>query len=266
MSAFTSPPVIIAIQNAPDVPLNLVGKWLAEAGFDLRGIHAYAHQPLPTTVESLQDLIGGQRLVAIIPLGGSIGALDDESSPWLVAERALLTDAIAHDLPVLGLCLGAQLLAASVGGEVSRAPKPEIGVHKISITDAEDPIFGSLSKSHDVPAIQWHQDMVTELPSSATTIASSTLCQNQIFRIGRLHYGLQFHPEADPTIIKMWERKADEAYLRSERRVAIAEEVATEMETLESIWKPAIKRWGAMVLAWHSSKGATPPKPPAPLR
>jgi GMP synthase-like glutamine amidotransferase len=260
VSSFTAQPVIIAIQNGPDVPLNLVGKWLAEAGFDLRTIHAYAHQPLPTNVESLQELLGNDHLIAIIPLGGSIGALDDANAPWLPGERALLKDAVEGGVPVLGLCLGAQLLAASIGGEVSRAPQPEIGIHKVSITDSEDPIFGPLSKVEAVPAIQWHQDMVAMLPTSATTIASSAICQNQIFRIDGIHYGLQFHPEADPTIIRMWEKKADEAYRRSERRVGIAEEVATHMATLESIWRPAIKRWAEMVL----SKGATQSRQPTP--
>lgn len=259
-------PVIIAIQNAADVPLNLVGKWLAESGFDLRTIHAYAGQPLPTSVDSLQQLIGEVPLVAIISLGGSVGANDDAKAPWLIGECELLKDSVARELPVLGLCLGAQLLARSIGGEVSRAPRPEIGVHRITITDSADSVFGTLRANESLPAIQWHQDMVSALPPSATNVATSTHCANQIFRVGNLHYGLQFHPEADPTIIKMWEKKADEAYQRSERRLGIAEEVAREMADLEAIWKPAIKRWGAMVLAWHLSKGATPPKPRAPLQ
>jgi GMP synthase-like glutamine amidotransferase len=258
----THSPVIIAIQNGPDVPLNLVGKWLAESGFDLRTIHAYAGQPFPTDIDSLQASIGAARLLAIIPLGGSIGALDDDEAPWLANERALLKDAVAHDLPVLGICLGAQLLAASLGGELQRTAEPEIGIHEISIADSHDPIFGALSSLQSLPTIQWHQDVVATLPSASTTIASSSRCRNQIFRIGEIHYGLQFHPEADPTIVRMWEKKGDEAYQRSERRVGISAEVEVQMARLESIWKPVIKQWGEMVL----SRDVTQPRPPAPLQ
>ena len=257
-----SAPLIVVIQNAPDVPLNLVGKWLAESGFDLRTIHAYARQPLPSDLDSLQGWVGDTEILAIIALGGSIGALDDEESPWLVVERALLKDAIDNQLPVLGLCLGAQLLAASKGGEIGRAPRPEIGLHQITISDTTDPIFGKLSNEEPLPTIQWHQDIVATLPPSATTIASSALCRNQIFRIGELQYGLQFHPEADQTIVGMWEKKGDEAYQRSEKRIGIANEVAGQMTRLEAIWKPAIKRWGELVLA----RVSTPPRPPSQLQ
>ena len=258
MTIPSTAPLIVVIQNAPDVPLNLVGKWLAELGFDLRTIHAYAHQPLPSDLDSLQRWIGDAEVLAIIALGGSIGALDDELSPWLVAERALLKDAIDHQLPVLGLCLGAQLLAASNGGAIGRAPRPEIGLHPVTISDTTDPIFGALSNDEPLPTIQWHQDIVATLPPSATAIASSALCRNQIFRIGELQYGLQFHPEADQTIVGMWEKKADEAYQRSEKRSGIADEVASHMERLEDTWRPVIKRWGAMVLDLLATRPTQP--------
>ena len=250
----------MAIQNGAAGPINLVGKWLAEMGFEIRTIHAYASQPLPETIEALRKEIGDADLAALIPLGGSIGALDDEKAPWLPRERALLRDAVDSDLPVLGICLGAQLLGTSLDGTLGKAPQPEIGIHEISIADRSDPIFGPLGDSKTVPSIQWHQDMVVELPADARAIASSLHCANQIYRVGKIHYGLQFHPEADPTIVRMWEKKADEAYQRSERRSGIADEVATQMHALEDTWRPAIKRWGAMVLDLL----ATRPRPPAP--
>lgn len=239
--------------------MNLVGKWLTELGFEIRTIHAYTMQPLPETVEDLDELIAPSRVAAIIPLGGSIGALDDEIAPWLPGERALLKDAVAEGVPVLGICLGAQLLCVSLDGALGKAPQPEIGIHDISISAGDDPIFGTLASSGALPSIQWHQDMVSELPKNSLTIASSGNCQNQIYRVGEIHYGLQFHPEADPTIVGMWEKKADEAYQRSDRRHGIADEVAAHMDRLEEIWKPAITRWGEMVLDLLETR----PKQPA---
>lgn len=241
-------PVIVAIQNGAAGPVNLVGKWLTELGFEIRTIHAYTMQPLPSNIASLQDLLGASPLAALIPLGGSIGALDDDRAPWLRTERELLRSAVAEEIPVLGICLGAQLLGVSLDGTLGRSPEPEIGIHEITISSKDDPIFGQLARDGEVPSIQWHQDMVATLPTSAVSIASSRHCENQIYRVGKIHYGLQFHPEADPTIVGMWEKKADEAYQRSERRNGIADEVSTRMEQLERTWKPAITRWGEMVL------------------
>ena len=242
------PAVIVAVQNGASVPINLVGKWLTEAGFEIRTIHAYAGQPLPTSVEELQSLIGAEPLAALIPLGGSMGALDDGDAPWLPAERILIRGCVAKEVPVLGICLGAQLLAVSLDGAIAKATEPEIGLHSINIKTNDDPIFGAFSNSN-LPTIQWHQDVVSELPTSATSIATSAHCSNQVFRVGRIHYGVQFHPEADPTIVGMWERKGDQAYQRSKRRDGIVEEVALEMPKLERSWKPIVMKWAAMVSA-----------------
>lgn len=239
-------PIIIAIQNGAAGPINLVGKWLTELGFEIRTIHAYNGQPLPRSLLDLEEEIAPRRIAGLIPLGGSIGAYDDEKALWLPGEKELIRNSVSEGFPVLGICLGAQLLAASLDGEVGRSDQPEIGLHSVTITDSADPIFGAVTTNENVVAIQWHQDMVIKLPSQSTSIASSELCANQIYRVADLHYGLQFHPEADSTIVGMWEKKRDEAYQRSEQRTGISAEIAKEQSRLEEIWKPAIKRWGEM--------------------
>ena len=239
-------PVIVAIQNGPSAPINLLGKWLTEAGFEIRTIHAYAKQPLPQNVNELRNYVGDQALAALIPLGGSMGALDDADAPWLATERSLISDAVAKEIPVLGICLGAQLLAVSLDGSIDKGESPEIGLTEIEVNNVDDSIFGELA-SQRLPTIQWHQDVVSRLPSDAISLASSSYCRNQIYRVGHSPYGIQFHPEADPTIVRMWEKKADEAYRRSQMRTEIADEVRARMSEMEALWKAPIMRWAAMV-------------------
>ena len=244
------PPVVVALQNAANCPVNLVGQWITESGLEVRTLHLYAKQPFPRDVATLEESLGGASLAGLISLGGSISADDDEDAPWLVGERALLADAIRSELPVLGLCLGAQLLALATGGEVELAGVPEIGVHEVIVDDSSDEVFDSLSDSKNLPTIQWHQDEVTALPAGATSIARSTSCRNQIFRMGRLQYGLQFHPEADPTIVRMWEKNGDDAYRRSGRSVEgvgqIEREVNQSINQIKATWSGPIKRWAEL--------------------
>ncbi|MBM3719948.1 MAG: type 1 glutamine amidotransferase [Actinobacteria bacterium] len=244
------PPIVVALQNAANCPVNLVGQWITQAGLEVRTLHLYAKQPFPHDVAELKKSLAGSPLAGIISLGGSISADDDDVAPWLIGERALLADAISLGVPVLGLCLGAQLLALSTGGSVDLAELPEIGVHAVTIKDSADEVFGALASSEQLPTIQWHQDEVRHLPPGATSIAKSSSCRNQIYRMGRLQYGLQFHPEADPTIVRMWEKHGDDAYQRSGRSVEglgqIEREVHQSIDQIKSVWSEPIKRWAEL--------------------
>ncbi len=243
-------PVVVALQNAANCPVNFVGQWITESGLEVRTLHLYAKQPFPHDVAGLAKSLGGAPLAGLISLGGSISADDDDVAPWLIGERALLADALRLEIPILGLCLGAQLLALSAGGAVDLAEVPEIGVHGVEIKDSADEVFGSLASSQFFPTIQWHQDEVTRLPSHATSIARSMSCRNQIYRLGRLQYGLQFHPEADPTIVRMWEKNGDDAYLRSGRSAEgvgqVEREVTEAINRIKSVWSEPIKRWAEL--------------------
>ena len=121
-----------------------------------------------------------------------------------------------------------------------------------TFNDSDDEVFGSMASHQSSPTIQWHQDEVKKLPYGAVSIASSRNCRNQIYRIGKLQYGLQFHPEADSTIVRMWEKHGDDAYRRSGRSIEgvgeIEREVAAAMPQLKSIWSVAIKRWAELAM------------------
>ena len=232
---------ILAIQNDETDPPHLVGRWLIELGFEIKILRAYAGESVPTTVP--------ENIAGVIPLGGHMGALDDDVAPWLPNERALLADAIARDIPVLAICLGTQLLAAAIGGKVTRAKIVEIGAKEIfpSAAAATDSIFNFVGP---LPVTQWHEDEVSILPPGAITLASSPACENQIYRVGENSYGVQFHPEADLAIVAKWEEHADHAFQTSGVTSALPEYQA-KVDEITSTWRPFIQAWGMKVLS-HS--------------
>ena len=232
---------ILAIQNDETDPPHLVGRWLIELGFEIKILRAYAGESVPTTVP--------ENIAGVIPLGGHMGALDDDVAPWLPNERALLADAIARDVPVFAICLGTQLLAAAIGGKVTRAKIVEIGAKEIfpSAAAATDSIFNFVGP---LPVTQWHEDEVSILPPGAITLASSPACENQIYRVGENSYGVQFHPEADLAIVAKWEEHADHAFQTSGVTSALPEYQA-KVDEITSTWRPFIQAWGMKVLS-HS--------------
>lgn len=211
MSSNNKLPKILAIQNGKQDPPHLVGQWLKEIGFEIQVITAFSGAEVPDVVPT--------GICAVIPMGGSMSATDDEVAPWLPAERSLLADAVNRNIPIFAICLGAQLLAAATDGEVARADTGEIGLHSITFNEIakNDPVFESVTKLFPIPVTQWHEDLVSKLPSSATVLASSELCPNQVYRIGDNIYAVQFHPEVDGDLVQEWEVHADNAFKSSGR-------------------------------------------------
>ena len=229
-------PIILAIQNDETDAPHLVGEWLIELGFEIQILRAYLGEPVPKVVP--------HNISALIPLGGHMNATDDANFPWLPAERSLLKDAIDRDIPIFAICLGTQLLAVAGGGRVERAKIGEVGIYSVTSIDVPDAIFDFHG---ELPVAQWHEDFVAELPTNATLLASSELCTNQIYRIGSKSYGVQFHPEIDLSIIKIWEEAADNAFIDS-GKTTIQPEVAAAEAVLIKTWKPIVQRWGREVL------------------
>jgi GMP synthase-like glutamine amidotransferase len=138
---------------------------------------------------------GIERLVV---MGGPMGANDDGAHPYLRAERALLRSLVERGTPILGVCLGAQLLAAALGADVRRGPAPEIGAGSVHLCDAaaSDPLLATVG-SASMPVFHWHGDTF-ELPAGATHLASSLDYPHQAFRVGNA-WGFQFHVELRAT-------------------------------------------------------------------
>ena len=138
----------------------------------------------------------------IVAMGGPMGAYEDDRLPWLTAEKRLIGEAVRAGKPFWGVCLGAQLLAASLGSTVAPGPTPEIGMLRVTRTAAarRDPVFRHLPD--DFMSLQWHSDTY-ELPVGATQLARSDVYEQQAFVVNRA-YGLQFHLEVTPALAAEW--------------------------------------------------------------
>jgi GMP synthase (glutamine-hydrolysing) len=139
---------------------------------------------------------------AIVAMGGPMGAYDDALHPWLGAEKRLIAEAVRAGKPFWGVCLGAQLLAASLGASVAPGPLPEVGVLAVELVDAaaEDPVFAGAPPSFH--AFHWHGDTY-ELPPGAVRLARSQLYEQQAFVFANA-YALQFHLEVTTALVAEW--------------------------------------------------------------
>jgi GMP synthase-like glutamine amidotransferase len=175
-----------------------------------------------------------------------MGAEDDAEFPFLPDVRRLLRRAVDEELPTLGVCLGMQLLAVATGGRVERNPAgPEIGAQLVAkrAVAATDPLFAPVPITPDV--LQWHVDAVTTLPPGAVQLASSPACANQAFRLGRLAWGIQFHIEMTPAIVRLW---ADEdAELCGDAHEQILARASAADADFVEVWQPFAAAFAAVV-------------------
>lgn len=139
---------------------------------------------------------------AAVVFGGGMNVRDADRLPWLHGEVELLRDALDARLPLLGVCLGAQLVAAAAGAEVRRAATPEIGWFEVELTaeGSRDPVLGTLPERFT--AYEWHS-YAFDLPAGAVELARSAVC-SQAFRLGDAAWAVQFHPEVTPAIVREW--------------------------------------------------------------
>ena len=157
--------------------------YLEARSWKLDTVELYTGDRLPKDARGYQ---------AVIVMGGPMGVYDEAEYPFLHNEHNFLKRVIAQDVPLLGICLGSQLLAKALGARVYRNPQKEIGWYTVDLTSAgaAGPLFAGLPSS--VPVFQWHGDAF-DLPAGAISLASSPLCMNQAFRYGDRVYGSLFH-------------------------------------------------------------------------
>jgi GMP synthase-like glutamine amidotransferase len=186
---------VIAFRHVPFEDLGLIYPPLEERGVSVEFADLYREaSPLPDISSA----------AGLIFMGGPMSANDDLT--YLRHELRYIRQAVERGQPVLGVCLGAQLLAKALGARVYRNPVKEIGWFDIALTDAalEDPLFAGLDRTQTV--FQWHGETF-DLPAGATWLASSEACVHQAFRVAANVYGLQFHLEVTPEMIAAWCRE-----------------------------------------------------------
>ncbi len=224
---------ILVVENDSTAPLARLGDWLTAAGAELELCRAQDGTALP------DDLAGYAGLVV---MGGYQNALADDVSPWLPRLRRLLAEAVAAELPVLGVCLGAQLLAVATGGRVSLGTAPQYGAQLVAKRQAAatDPLFRELPITPDV--VHWHTDEVSVLPPAAVQLAAAPDCEHQAFRVGRLAWGIQFHIETTPEIIRDW-AASTAAELAEYDLAAIVERCIAAHPDIAETWAPFAARF-----------------------
>jgi GMP synthase (glutamine-hydrolysing) len=153
-------------------------------------------------VDEAPELPDWRGYAAIVAMGGAMGVYEESRYPWLIAEKRLIAEAVRSGLPYWGVCLGAQLLAASLGARVAPGSARELGVMDVQLTAAasEDPVFAGVPQSF--PTLQWHGDTY-ELPEGAVRLARSGQIEQQAFVLGSA-YALQFHLEVDGKLADTW--------------------------------------------------------------
>jgi GMP synthase-like glutamine amidotransferase len=243
---------ILVIQPDETDPPARLGDWLTEAGAELDLV-------LPAELPAGLDGYHG-----VVCLGGGMGANDDLDHPWLADVRRLLARSVATRTPLLAICLGAQLLAVAMGGQVDRGTHgPEAGPRLVAKRDLawRDPLFAELPFMPDV--LHFHSDEITVLPRGAELLAASTPYPNQAFRIGPNAYGLQFHIETTAEIVRDWARQSPDEAATARPGDFDPERLTDLHRDLEETWRPFASRF--VRLTSGDLAPATPAGPGLPM-
>src|SRR3990167_293195 len=230
---------VLVLENFPGTPLGQVETALAEAGAEIEFCRACDGDAVPSGH-------GGHD--GLVVLGGGQSALDDDASPWPPAVAGLTRDFGAADKAVLGICLGAQLVARGHGARNILGRPIEFGWHEVRPTEAgrTDPLIAPFAAG--APIFHWHLDTFT-LPPGAVRLAASDRTDIQAFRIGRAVYGIQFHFEADRRLVEFWnQRFAEEiADYVPDWLVRHPAEAARHGETADAMGLAVARAWVGLI-------------------
>ena len=180
---------IVILEHNPEVPPGYLGDAIARAGLPSVTVRLHSGEPLPDLAD-----VG-----AVVSLGGIMGAYEEEDHPFLVDEKDYLRAAVDRNIPVLGICLGCQLLADALGGRAYRAEAIEVEFAALNLANGvrEDAVLATLAE----PVVSFHQD--TWDPPPEVDVLVSSPRYNHAFRMGSA-LAIQSHPEASPEIVADW--------------------------------------------------------------
>lgn len=227
---------VLVLQHIACEPPGVYEDVLHERGAALQRVELDEGEPLPDR----------GAFDAIVAMGGPMSATDDDQLPWLAAERRLIAEAVRADVPFFGVCLGVQLLAASLGARVYPGAEPEVGLLPVTLTSAalDDPVFAGLPR--ELVTLQWHGDTF-DLPADAVRLATSPAYENQAFRY-RHAYGVQFHLEVSGAMAGEWAEVPEyaaslERTLGAEASAAFLRGIAEGAEAMRAHGRALFDRW-----------------------
>lgn len=229
-------PRVLVVQHEDDCPVGMIEPWLERAGLLCDVLRAHEGRALPASLAGY---------AALVVLGGTMGADDDHDHRHLVPTKALIAGTVAAGLPYLGVCLGHQLAASALGGEVRRNPAGQsLGITAFTPTaeGVADPLTSALPAG--TPVLHWNDDVVLRLPEGATRLATSPDGEVQAARYGAQAWGVQFHPEVTVEVVARWPEGRD-----PDREQAAVEAVRTRQAELHRGWEPLVRRFGRLALA-----------------
>lgn len=234
---------VLVVQHEDDDPIHLMGTWMS--GVDFTVCRPYDGDAVPTSVEEFDGLV---------VMGGAMGAHDDEKAPWLPAVRDLIRVAADARLPTLGICLGHQLCAVALGGEIAVNPKGrQLGLLDVGWTAeaVDDELVGALVGPRR--AMHWNDDVVVELPAGAVQLATASTGEVQAARHASSVWGIQWHPEVDHELVAMW---ATEGGLDPSEQERVLDDLARSRSQLDAWWRPLAERFVEVVGAARAARAS----------
>jgi GMP synthase (glutamine-hydrolysing) len=237
---------VMVLQHAPCETPGTIGDALSGAHIEVRSVRTYAGDPVPNSLGSAAGLI---------VMGGPMGVYEQDRFPFLRHELDLIERTLADGAPILGVCLGSQLLATALSATVRRGLRKEIGWHRVFLEPAaaSDPLFREAPLEFD--AFHWHGD-VFDLPAGAVGLARSSLTQCQGFQFGGHAYGILFRMEVTATTISgMIDLFGDELREEGIDSSELAGRTESHLTSLQSVGAGVFGNWVQRLVAQDRSAG-----------
>lgn len=198
---------------------------------------------------------------ALVVMGGTMHVWEVERHPWLADEIGFIRDWVTAGRPYFGICLGHQLLATAMGGEVALMSRPEVGMGYVELTNAgqRDRVTWRLLRLH--PALHWHHAEVTRLPDGAVVLARNKASEVQAMRVGHKAWGVQFHPEVDGPTLADWRATPDYA---EELERTLGSDGRARFDAAADARAPELRAYAQRLFGAFLGQAAAAPRPRPP--